>query len=259
MEFKTLLYEKKDGIGIITLNRPKALNAINAELIDELDILINKVSNDHEVGAVIITGGERAFAAGGDIAFMVNLNSLQAEAFVDKIKTVYDKIENLNKPVIAAISGPALGGGSELALACDIRIAAEGSIIGQPEISLGIIPGAGGTQRLIRIVGFGWAKHLAMSGVTIDADTAFKIGLITMVVPKDQLIDEAVKFAKSMAQKSPVAMEAIKKCLNLGTCADLNSALKYEIKTWAVLYSTEDQKEGMTAFLEKRKPVYKGR
>lgn len=259
MELKTLLYEKDAGIGIVTLNRPKALNALNDELIRELSIVMDAIRMDDEVQAVIITGGERAFAAGGDIAFMANADSLQAEEFVEAIRVAFDKIDHLDKPVIAAISGLALGGGSELALTCDVRIAAEGAAIGQPEINLGIIPGAGGTQRLTRIVGPGWAKYLVMTGLSIDTDTALKIGLITAVVPKEQLMDEAKKIARIMAAKSPLAMKAAKRCFNVGMNIDLPSALTYEIKTWASLFSTEDQKEGMKAFLEKRRPVYKGR
>jgi enoyl-CoA hydratase len=259
MELKTILYEKDAGVGIITLNRPKALNALNDELINELTILMDDIGSDNEVQAVIITGGERAFAAGGDIAFMANADSLQAEKFVEAIRVAFDKIDRLDKPVIAAISGLALGGGSELALACDIRIAAEGSSIGQPEINLGIIPGAGGTQRLTRTVGPGWAKYMVMTGLPISADTALKIGFITKVVPKEQLMDEAKKIANIMAVKSPLAMKAAKRCVNYGLSVDLSSALSYEIKTWAALFSTEDQKEGMKAFLEKRNPVYKSR
>ncbi len=259
MELKTLLYEKDAGIGIVTLNRPNALNALNDELIRELSIVMDAIRMDDEVQAVIITGGERAFAAGGDIAFMANADSLQAEEFVEAIRVAFDKIDHLDKPVIAAISGLALGGGSELALTCDVRIAAEGASIGQPEINLGIIPGAGGTQRLTRIVGPGWAKYLVMTGLSIDTDTALKIGLITAVVPKEQLMDEAKKIARIMAAKSPLAMKAAKRCFNVGMNIDLPSALTYEIKTWASLFSTEDQKEGMKAFLEKRRPVYKGR
>ncbi len=259
MDFKTLLYEKDAGIAIVTLNRPKTMNALNDELINELSIVMDEISADNQVQAVIITGGERAFAAGGDIPFMLNADSLQAEKFVEAIRVAFDKIEHLDKPVIAAISGLALGGGSELALACDIRMAAEGTLFGQPEINLGIIPGAGGTQRLTRTVGPGWAKYLVMTGSLIDTEAAFKIGLVTAVIPKDQLMNEAKKTAGILVSKSPVAMKAAKRCLNFGMNVDLPSALTYELKTWASLFSTEDQKEGMKAFLEKREAVYKGR
>ncbi|HBQ86058.1 MAG TPA: enoyl-CoA hydratase [Syntrophomonas sp.] len=259
MELKTLLYQKENGVGIITLNRPKTMNAINDKLIEELSVVMDAISADPEVQAVIITGGEKAFAAGGDISFMSTADPLGAEKFVESIKTVFDKIDNLAQPVIAAISGLALGGGSELALACDIRLAAEGSLIGQPEINLGIIPGAGGTQRLTRTVGPGWAKYMVMTGLPIDAETALKIGFVTAVVPKNQLLNEAKKIAQILVSKSPLAMKAAKRCLNLGSNVDLPSGLAYEIKNWASLFSTEDQKEGMKAFLEKRKPHYKGR
>ncbi|HRY13759.1 MAG TPA: enoyl-CoA hydratase-related protein [Syntrophomonadaceae bacterium] len=259
MEFKTLLFDKLDGVATITLNRPKTFNAINDELIAELDAVMDAIIADPEIRAVIITGGEKAFAAGGDIQFMSTADMLQAQKFVENIKVTFDKIYNLDRPVIAAISGLALGGGSELALTCDIRIAAEGSIIGQPEINLGIIPGAGGTQRLTRVVGPGWARYLVMTGKNIDADTALRIGLVTAVVPKDQLMNEARKLAGILSSKSPTAMKAAKCCLNLGQDVDLNSGLNFELKTWAGLFATEDQKEGMKAFLEKRQPVYTGK
>lgn len=259
MELKTMFYEKEGGVGIITLNRPRALNAINDELVADLGRAIDEIAGDSEVKAVIITGGEKVFAAGGDIAFMLNADVLAVERFVENIRVVFEKIENLDKPVIAAISGLALGGGSELALACDIRIAAEGSSIGQPEINLGIIPGAGGTQRLTRTVGPGWSKYLIMSGLPIDAETAFKIGYVTAIVPGDKLLDEARKLARKMAAKSPLAMKEAKRCVNYSMNVDISSGLSYEVKTLAGLFATEDQKEGMKAFLEKRPPVYKGR
>ncbi|GAB6181909.1 short-chain-enoyl-CoA hydratase [Desulfotomaculum defluvii] len=258
MELNTLLYEKDSGIGVITLNRPKTLNALNDELIKELSILIDNISEDDEVQAVIISGGDKVFAAGGDIAFMLNAGPLMAEEFIEAIRKTVDKIDHLDKPVIAAVNGLALGGGCELALACDIRIAAEGATFGQPEINLGIIPGAGGTQRLTRTVGPGWAKHMVMTGMLIDTDTAFKIGLITKIVPKDQLMNEAKKIAKVLATKSPIAMKEAKRCINYGMNVDLPSGLTHEMKSWVFLFSTEDQKEGMKAFLEKRKPMFKG-
>lgn len=259
MELKNLLYEKENGIGIITLNRPKTMNALNDEMIADLSIVIDEVTADREVLAVIITGGDKVFAAGGDIAFMSNINSLQAEEFVESIRAVFDKICQLDKPVIAAICGLTLGGGSELALACDIRIAAQGSVFGQPEINLAIIPGAGGTQRLTRTVGPGWAKYMIMTGSVINDETALKIGLITAIVAKEELMNEAKKIARNLTTKSPVAMKAAKRCVNFGMNVDLPSGLSYELKTLAGLFSSEDQKEGMKAFLEKRKAVYKGR
>ena len=259
MEFNTLLFVKEDGIAIITLNRPKTYNAINEELIAELDQAMDAIIADAEIKAVIITGGTRVFAAGADIQAMSTMGTMQAERFVENCKTTFDKIYRLDRPVIAAIGGLALGGGCELAMVCDIRIASAGSQFGQPEINLGIIPGGGGTQRLTRIVGSGWARYLLMTGKNIDADTALRIGLVNAVVPKEQLMEEARKIAVGLASKAPLAMKAIKDCVNYGEDVDLNSGLKYELKTWAGLFSTEDQTEGMTAFLEKRQPEYKGK
>lgn len=258
MDYKTLLYEKSDGIGIITLNRPKILNALDDTFFKELSIVMDNIAADSEVKAIVLTGQERVFAAGGDIGFMSKADFLQAEAFVDLITDTLYKIEHSSKPVIAAISGMALGGGCELALACDIRIAAEGTVFGQPEINLGIFPGAGGTQRLTRIVGPGWAKYMILTGLTVDADTALKIGLVTVVVPKEHLIEKARSIATILANKAPLAMKAAKDSINQGLNVDLKSGLAYEKKTFTILFSTEDQKEGMKAFLEKRTPNYRG-
>lgn len=259
MEFNTLLYEKENGIGIITLNRPKAFNALNDEIMRELGQLLDAIAADDEVKAVILTGGNKAFAAGGDIAYMLNADPLKAEAFIALCHKTIDKIENLDKPVIAAIAGLALGGGCELAMGCDIRIAAEGTKFGQPEINLGIMPGAGGTQRLARLVGPGWAKHLILTGDPIDAAAALRIGLVTKVVPVESLMDEARKLAAKLAAKGPIAMRMAKKCINYGANVDLPSGLVFEQKTWAFLFATEDQKEGMQAFLDKRKPDFRGK
>lgn len=259
MELNTIIFEKENNIGIITMNRPKALNALNHELMTELDKLMNVITEDDEVKAVIITGNARAFVAGADIAYMVNAGPLKAEAFIELCHRAFDKIANLDKPVIAAIAGLALGGGCELALCCDIRIAAEGTTIGQPEINLGIMPGAGGTQRLARLIGEGWAKQLILTGDTIDAETAMKIGLVTKVVPVMSLMDEAKKMAGKLAAKAPIAMRMAKKCINCGSSVDLSSGLVFERKIWSFLFGTTDQKEGMQAFLEKRNVEFKGR
>lgn len=259
MELKTLLFEKEAGIGIITLNRPASMNGINDEMMIELSALMDEIAVDDEIRALIVTGGQKVFAAGGDIGYIAKLNTLQAEAFVALVHKAIDKIANLDKPVIAAIAGLALGGGCELALCCDIRIAAEGSKFGLPEINLGIIPGAGAGQRLPRIVGMGWAKYLILTGTMIDADTALRIGLLSRVVPASQLMEETKKIAGSFISKSPVALRTAKKCLNYGENVDLPSGLVFEQKMWSFLFSTEDQKEGMNAFIEKRKPQFKGR
>ena len=259
MELKTLLYEKEGSLRIITLNRPKTMNALDGELVSELIRVLDDIASDGEARVVIITGSEKVFAAGGDIAFMLQAQPLEGEQFVESVKTAFTKIEALSQPVIAAISGMALGGGCELALACDLRLAAEGTIFGQPEINLGIIPGAGGTQRLTRAVGPGWAKHLVMTGLSIDTETAFRIGLVTRVTAREDLMAEAKKLAGLLASKSPVALKAAKSCINLGQNVDLLSGLHYESKSLAFLFSTVDKQEGMRAFLEKRKPYFKGR
>lgn len=259
MELTTLLYEKENGIGIVTLNRPKAFNALNDIIMVELSYLMDQIAKDDEVKSVIVTGGTKVFAAGGDIAYMATADSPKAEAFIGLCHGALDKIANLDKPVVAAIAGMALGGGCELALACDIRIAAEGTIMGQPEINLGIIPGAGGTQRLARTVGIGWAKQLIFSGDNLKAEQALQIGLVTKVVPLENLMEEAKKLAAKLAAKGTIAMRMAKKCINYGVSVDLPSGLLFEQKAWALLFSTEDQKEGMKAFVEKRKPQFTGK
>ncbi|EHQ89425.1 enoyl-CoA hydratase/isomerase family protein [Desulfosporosinus youngiae] len=258
-EFKNLIYQNEDNIGIITLNRPKVLNATNSELLKELAELLDEISGDDKVRALILTGGEKVFVAGGDIQFMSQAAPLEMEKFIALGHKVYDRIANFNKPVIAAIFGMALGGGCELALACDIRIAADNAKFGQPEINLGIIPGAGGTQRLSRVVGPGWANYLIMTGRIIKADLALKIGLVTEILPAGQLMTRARELALELAAKSPVAMRLAKSCINNGANSSLSSGLLYEQKVWALLFATEDQKEGMNAFLEKRKPEFKGK
>lgn len=259
MEFQTLLFEKQKGVGIITLNRIKAYNALNDEMLTELSSLLDIIANDDEIKSVIITGGSRFFSAGGDISFMVKADPLQAESFVELCHNVMNKISNLNKPVIASIAGMALGGGCEIALACDIRIAANNAQIGLPEINLALFPGAGGTQRLPKIVGSGWAKQLIMTGDTIDADTAFRIGLVTKVVQPELLMEETKKMAEKLASKSPITMRIVKNVINYGLGVDLPSGLMFEQKNFAFLFATEDHKEGMKAFLEKRQPLFKGR
>ncbi len=259
MDFKTLLFDKEDGLGTITLNRPQSFNGLNDELLEELSLLMDEITRDDEIRAVILTGGSEVFAAGGDIAYIASLDTLGAAKFVALAQEAMDKIENLDKPVIAAINGLALGGGCELALAADVRLASEGSVFGLPEINLGIIPGAGGTQRLARTVGPGWAKYLIYTGENVDTDQALKIGLINKVFSKDMLMEEARKLGKKLGSKAPIALKTAKKCINYGGSVDLASGLLFEQKSWALLFATEDQKEGFNAFLEKRKPGFTGR
>ncbi|NLO22577.1 MAG: enoyl-CoA hydratase/isomerase family protein [Syntrophomonadaceae bacterium] len=259
MNYETILCEIEDGIGTITLNRPKVLNAINDELLKEMSEALDIFAENQNVKVVILTGGDKVFAAGADIVFMSEASSLEAESFVRLCHETIDKITNLDKPVIAAIAGLALGGGCELTLSCDIRIAAEGTNIGLPEINLGLYPGGGGTQRLTRLVGTGWAKQLLMTGKPIDAKSALNIGLVTKVVPAQELMKEAKGLALELARKSTIAMRLMKSCIDYGENVDLPSGCLFEQKVWALLLSTDDAHEGMKAFLEKRKPDFRGR
>lgn len=260
MEYQTILYEVENGIALIRLNRPKSLNALNHELVGELGAVFDRIGSDDAIGAVILTGSEKAFAAGADIKEIVEIASpVAAHAFVSRIHVVFDKIERLSKPVIAAVSGFALGGGCELALVCDIRIASESAIFGLPEIKIGVIPGGGGTQRLPRLVGLGRAKELLFSGDSIDAMEAYRIGLANKVVPVDSLLNEARKTAEKLIAQPGYALRMLKMLVNDGINMDLRSALAHERRSFEVLFSTEDRMEGLQAFIEKRKPIFKGK
>jgi enoyl-CoA hydratase len=260
MKLNTILYEKEDNIAVITLNRPASMNAINEEFMRELEQILGIIESDDRIGAVILTGGEKAFAAGADIKYVIDISTpLEAHDFSIRIQTLFTRLENLERPTIAAIGGLALGGGCELALACDIRIAAENASFGLPEIKLGIIPGAGGTQKLPRLVGIGRGKELLYTGDVIDANEAYRIGLANKVVRLDSLMDEAKKMAMKLAQRPAIALKMLKVSVNKGMSMDLQSALAHEVRCFEILFSTEDQKEGMKAFVEKRKPVFKNR
>ncbi|NPV93192.1 MAG: crotonase [Firmicutes bacterium] len=260
MQYETLLVEITDGTAVITLNRPKALNALNAKLYSELGQVTDELAANDEVKAIIVTGsGDKAFAAGADIVYMYPLNSIECRKFVMQVKDVLLKFENLPKPTIAAVNGMALGGGCELAMCCDLRIAEEQAIFGQPEINLGIIPGAGGTQRLPRLVGAARAKELVYLGGSINAAEAHRIGLVNMVVPTGGALEQAKKIAGKLAAKGPLALAAAKAAVNVGTQLDLASGLTYEAECFSGLFATEDQKEGMKAFMEKRPAAFKGK
>ncbi len=255
MSYETILYEKKDKVGLITLNRPDALNALNSQVFSDLYAVITEIENDSEVSAVVITGsGEKAFAAGTDIKEMETLNCNGAREFALGVKKTLDKIETLKKPVIACINGFALGGGCELAMACDIRIASEKAKFGQPEVGLGVIPGFGGTQRLSRICGTGKAKELIFTGDIIDSQTAQNIGLVNKVVPPDNLLDEVKNLAENIAAKGPAAVQIAKNVINRGIDSSLETGCSYEITGFGECFTTDQPKEGMGAFLEKRKP-----
>jgi enoyl-CoA hydratase len=252
--------ERDGDIGIITLNRPEALNALNGELMGELADAFERFDEDAEINTVILTGaGEKAFAAGVDIKEMSGMSSVEAKALAVHAQSIFNRIEHLSKPVICAVNGYALGGGCELAMACDIRIASENAKFGQPEVSLGVTPGAGGTQRLPRLVGVGRAKELIFTGDMISAEEAYRIGLVNKVVPFDKLLAEAKQLCKKISTKGQIAVRQAKYAINHGLNAPLATGCALEIEAFSVCFDTEDQKEGMNAFMEKRKPEFKGK
>ena len=260
MDFNTMNFVKEDQIAVITLDRPKNMNAINSEFIDDLDQILNEIAGNNEIGAVIITGSEKVFAAGADLKEINGIGTpVDAHSFVTRVQSVFNKIERSEKPFIAAVSGLALGGGCELSMACDVRIAAENAMFGQPEIKVGVIPGAGGTQRLPRLIGLGRAKELLFTGDPIDAKEAYRVGLVNKVVPVESLLDEAKKMASKFIKQPGFALRITKMVVNEGINMDIQSALAHEARCFELLFSTEDQKEGMKALVEKRKPVFQNR
>ena len=259
MAYETILVKIEEGIATITLNRPEVLNALNSQVFTELGEAAKELSADESVRVVIITGGDKVFAAGADIKQMATATAVDVSTSVRPSLIAFNRIENMHKPVIAAIAGYALGGGCELTLTADVRIAADNAQLGFPEIKLGILPGGGGTQRLPRLIGAGKAKELIFSGDFISAEEALRIGLVNKVVPADQLLIEAKKMAKKFASRGAVAIQMAKTCINEGLQMDLDTGLQYEHKCFSLLFATEDQKEGMKAFIEKRRPNFKGR
>ena len=259
MSYKNIIVEKKDGIGTIKVNRPEAMNALDTNTLKELSVAVDELEHDKNIKVSIITGVGKAFIAGADIRQMKDMTPLEAKSFAEMGHDLLMKIEKSRLPFIAAINGYALGGGCELMMACDIVIASEKAKIGQPEINLGIHPGFGGTQRLPRLVGKIKAEELLLTGSTIDAKEAHNIGLVNKVVDGDNLLDEVQKLAQNIAQKSSVQTAFIKSLVNKGINIDLQSACSLEISYFSSSFSTEDQKEGMNAFLEKRKPIFKGK
>jgi enoyl-CoA hydratase len=253
MTWENLRIEISDGAAVVTINRPKALNALNEELLRELHGAFATLSGNDAVQAIILTGsGEKAFVAGADIAAMEPLSALEARRFARLGHEVMRSIESCPKPVIAAVNGFALGGGCELALACDIRIASENARFGQPEVNLGIIPGFGGTQRLARLVGKGVALELILSGEMIDAAEARRIGLVNRVVPGDELLGAARALAEKIIAKGPNAVSLAKEAVVTGLELDLDRACRFEAELFGLCFSSQEQKEGMQAFLEKR-------
>lgn len=258
--YETLLIEKENGIGTLTINRPKSLNALNTQVLQDLHDALIEIDQNEEIDVLIVTGaGDRAFIAGADITEMKDKNALEGRSFSNFGNKVFSMLENLSQPTIAAVNGFALGGGAELAMACDIRIANEYSKFGQPEVGLGIIPGFGGTQRLSRLVGLGKAKELIYTGKTIKADEAKDIGLVNEVVAADELIDAAIELAKLMLKQAPLAVKASKRAINRGYEMDLAHGLEMEAEMFGIQFSTADQKNGMTAFVNKEKPNFEGK
>jgi enoyl-CoA hydratase len=258
-ELKNLLYKCEDGIALITMNRPEAMNALNTTTLGELELVLDVAEKDPAVKVVIITGAGKAFIAGADIAMNKELTVIEGREVSIRGHRIFSKIENLGKPVIAAINGYALGGGCELAMACDIRVASDRAKFGQPEVNLGIIPGWGGTQRLPRLIGKGWAKYYAMTAEMFNAADAYQIGLVVKVVTAEELLPTAKQIANILMSKGPVAVRLVKEAMNNGLKMDLDSALAYEVETYTTSFSCEDRIEGMTAFLEKRPPKFLGR
>lgn len=252
-----ILYEVKDAVATITINRPKALNALNSQVLDELDATLDAIDLN-TVRAVILTGaGDKSFVAGADIGEMSTLTKAEGEAFGKKGNDVFRKLETLPIPVIAAVNGFALGGGCEISMSCDIRICSENAMFGQPEAGLGITPGFGGTQRLARTVGVGMAKQLIYTARNIKADEAYRIGLVNAVYTQEELLPAAEKMAAGIAKNAPIAVRNCKKAINEGLDADMDQAIVIEEKLFGDCFETEDQKYGMAFFLDKNKEKVK--
>ncbi len=256
MNFKFLIFEIKENIAIVTINREEVLNALTREVLEELETAFRAIENDEAIKCAIITGKGRAFVAGADIALLNTFTGQMGRSLARFGQGVMRYIEEMDTPVIAAINGFAIGGGCELAMCCDIRIASEKAKFGQPEVNLGITPGYGGTQRLTRLVGKGMAKYLCLTGNMIDADTAQKIGLVEVVTEPDKLMEEALKVAETIAAKAPIAVSLVKQAINAAEDAPLNIGIAYEAEIYNTAFKTEDRGEGLSAFLEKRTPRF---
>ncbi len=257
--YETILVEKNEGVATITINRPDKLNALNTKVHEEGVAALDELRTDDEVRVVIFTGaGEKSFIAGADISEFAGQTPV-TQRTVFQQRTLFNSVDTFPKPVIAMINGFCLGGGCELALACDIRIAGENAKLGQPEINLGIIPGGGGTQRLTRLVGEGMAMEMILTGDMLDAETAFDLGLVNHVYPPEELKENTMKLAAKIASKSPIALQMAKEAVKTASRSNLDEGLKREIDLFAITFSSEDKEEGVAAFLEKRKPEFKGR
>ena len=261
MDYQNIIVTREENLAFVTFNRPKVLNALNHDTMVELSVAIDELGADPNVRCIVLTGaGEKAFVAGADINELRAIpDAAHGAEFAAWGQAILFKMENLGKTVIAAINGYALGGGCELAMACDIRIAADTASLGQPEINLGLIPGYGGTQRLPRLVGKGRAKLLILSGDRIPAQEALRIGLVDIVVPAAELMNKARELARKIASKGPLAVAYAKSCVNVGAETDLATACAYEISQFGLACGTEDRAEGTAAFLEKRPAQFKGK
>jgi enoyl-CoA hydratase len=257
MAFETILLDIQGRVGLVTLNRPQALNALNAQLINELNQALDQLEADRDIGCIVLTGSAKAFAAGADIKEMAELRYPQI--YLDDLFVESDKVAARRKPIIAAVSGFALGGGCELALMCDFILAADNAKFGQPEIKLGVLPGMGGTQRLTRAVGKAKAMELCLTGRLMDAQEAERAGLVARIVPQAELLEEALNVAAQIAAKSlPMAM-MVKETVNRAFEVSLSEGVRFERRVFHAAFATEDQKEGMAAFIAKREPQFKGR
>lgn len=252
MNYKNILFEKQDHIAILTINRPEALNALNVDVLNELNHAVDNVAMDEQIYILIITGYGRAFIAGADITQMKDMTTQEARNFAQLGLSIFRKIELLEKPVIAAINGFALGGGCELAMSCDIRIASEKAKFGQPEVNLGVIPGFAGTQRLSRLLGTTKAKELIFTGITINAAEALSLGLVNRVVAPEDLIEQTMLLAEMITSKAQYAVRYAKTAINRGYECDLETGMAIEKDLFGLCFATADQKEGMAAFIEKR-------
>ncbi len=257
MSYQTIIVEKRNRVGLITFNRPEALNALCAALVKELNAALDDFEADDGIGCIVITGSERAFAAGADIKEMQNLTL--TDVMHHDFIAPWERLSRCRKPVIAAVAGYALGGGCETAMMCDFIIAADTAKFGQPEISLGVIPGAGGTQRLARSVGKSKAMDLCLTGRMMDAEEAERCGLVSRIVPQAELMNEAMKAAEKIAGFSLIAVMSAKESVNRAFETTLSEGVRFERRVFQSLFGTEDQKEGMAAFVEKRKPDFKHR
>jgi len=259
LKYRNILLQKENKVVVVTISRPEALNALNIETLKELEHVIDEIAVDDEIYVVILTGSGRAFVAGADVRELKDFDGMAARKFSHLGSKIFRKLETLEKPVIAAVNGFALGGGCELSMACDIRIASSKAKFAQPEVTLGVTPGFGGTQRLARLVGTGMSKQLIFTGDMIDAEEALRIGLVNKIVQPEKLIEEVKLLAKRIADNAPIAVKLCKMAINRGMQMDIDTALNCESEVFGECFSTEDQKNGMTGFIEKTEKCFKNK